>query len=249
MEISEFYNTAKDYAEQIRQRFSPIASIPGAALSVIEAPGGELYIGTIALGLNDDGKPVILSSQASAMTALTASGKTIAAKIITINLDDLSTASADDETADILLAASAENYNCEIVTAENTSKTIMELKGGGAADAFFSGFDDGAQDEDVQSENDFADGVQIDESNPFYEPPKEDKPPEDVLAPQTPPPAAEEEAQQEEDSDQDDAQDGAPEDNADDKKNKNTLSKGDLLKQAKKRKKVARANFNFRKKM
>ena len=68
-------------------------------------------------------------------------------------------------------------------------------------------------------------GVEIDESNPFYEAPVDVKPPEEIIAI-----FGEEHEEIIEDDDQ-------PE-----------LTKEELLKQAKKRKKVARANFLFRKK-
>jgi hypothetical protein len=47
--------------------------------------------------------------------------------------------------------------------------------------------------------------------------------------------------------DADDDSEDEIEEAADGKKDKKSISKGDLLKQAKKRKKIARANFNFRK--
>ncbi|SDB17267.1 hypothetical protein SAMN02910317_00900 [Ruminococcaceae bacterium FB2012] len=80
---------------------------------------------------------------------------------------------------------------------------------------------------DKSKSSNFISGVEIDESNPFYAAPTSVKPPEEVIAmvaEGTEPPAEEEEEEE------------MPQ-----------LSKEELLKQAKKRKKVARANFLFRK--
>ena len=68
-------------------------------------------------------------------------------------------------------------------------------------------------------------GVDIEESNPFFEAPEEVLPPVETIAA--------EEADEEDEPEED----------------KPSLSKEELLKQAKKRKKVAKANFKFKKKM
>lgn len=99
-----------------------------------------------------------------------------------------------------------------------------------------------AETENSGAQAEFSNGVSIDESNPFYEPEAADEAPTNVLAAmdgETKQEAAD--ADGEEDADDDD------DDEPVDKKGKKGMSKGDLLKQAKKRKKIARANFNFRK--
>lgn len=78
--------------------------------------------------------------------------------------------------------------------------------------------------EDVENTANSISGVDIEESNPFFEAPEEVLPPVETIA-------AEEDDEEEEEKD------------------KPSLSKEELLKQAKKRKKVAKANFKFKKKM
>ncbi len=86
---------------------------------------------------------------------------------------------------------------------------------------------------ETQHSSNVISGIQIDESNPFYEAPADVKPPEEVIAMVTDEQEEEQEAEQESDDND------APQEPQ--------LTKEELLKQAKKRKKVARANFLFRK--
>ncbi|MBR1662791.1 MAG: hypothetical protein IJ696_00500 [Ruminococcus sp.] len=79
--------------------------------------------------------------------------------------------------------------------------------------------------EEVENTANSISGVDIEESNPFFEAPEEVLPPVETIAA--------EEADEEDEPEED----------------KPSLSKEELLKQAKKRKKVAKANFKFKKKM
>ncbi len=245
MEISALLNTAKDHAEKIKEKFPAYASQPGASVTVIASALEDIFTGVTTVGINEDFEPTLISSQQAAVTEMKAVGQTKIDMIVTLKFEDMSIDAESD--LDMLLAVSADNYNCAVVTSETEAPKIMELKSAGDSDPFFSGFDDFGEEEAGEEEEqapEFAEQITIDESNPFYEAPKEDKPPEDVLADNAP---AAETVQPEEKATEQPAAASKPE--PEEKKNKNTLSKDDLLKQAKKRKKVARANFNFRKKM
>lgn len=286
MEIGAFYDTAKDFAEKIKTEKPNYVSDDDSALCLILTDKQEIFSGVTSVGIRNDNVTTV-SAESAAIMSMKAAGQTNALLMITVLFSDYSISKPDKDRLEMLLAASTDNYGCEIVVSAEETATVMSLQSDSTSEFsdFFNGFDDDPEstsevDEDVsdgsESESvsslgapaEFASGVDIDESNPFYEPPTADEPPKNVLASMenvvkdkyavstgsekaadSDNETSDEEKSATTDSDTSaNALDSAPS-KAEKKKSKNSMSKGDLLKQAKKRKKVARANFNFRKRV
>lgn len=97
---------------------------------------------------------------------------------------------------------------------------------------------DGNRNSSLGAPADFSSGFDIDESNPFYEPPVANKEVKTIstIADKAPTVTA------------DSGNSASASRTSANESKKETLSKNDLLKQAKKKKKIAKANFGFRKK-
>lgn len=255
------YAAAKEYAEKIKEERPSLAAEKDVAVALVVTDKGENFVGVTGVRFRD-GNAEDVPAELIAVLMMKNQGGFVAKNLIVLSLGDLSILKPEAECLELLFRTNAENDNCMAALSEQeeTSVASLRLADIGGED-FFSGFDD---DEEVQEDAEGEDegepeaeedteeaeeaaaeeeetasvssnsisGVEIDESNPFYEAPEEVKPPEDVIAT-----IADENASEEADtSNEDDAKD----------KPKETLSKEELMKQAKKRKKVAKSNFLFR---
>ena len=135
---------------------------------------------------------------------------------------------------ELMFRASTDNDNCTVCLGEKESKLLSALRLGADTRSIMDGFE--SDEPEKKSKAGFSSarttvnvisGVAVDESNPFYETALDVAPPEETLSVMT----------------DEQKKDALKNTNADP-----ALTPEELLKQAKKRKSVAKSNFLFRKK-
>ena len=260
MDINTLIKTAKNNAQKVKQAVPSATAEPGNELAVAADAKGKVYTGVTGITIKK-GNVEKIKADYMAVLNMVNDGSRIASGVAVVKLDDLSVVKPSAECLDLLFRTNVENDNCIAAVSETEGETVSSLRLGGSGADLMDGFDFGDDDAPEESVEEAADdyieitdeepkaaepaaenadapehstnvisGVKIEENNPFYESPSEVKPPEEVIATVSgenlEAEALEREAEEEE-----------PE-----------LSKEELLKQAKKRKKVAKANFFFRKK-
>ena len=135
---------------------------------------------------------------------------------------------------ELMFRASTDNDSCKVCLGEKESKPLSALRIGADSRSIMEGFESDEPEEKTGTRVSSAkttvnviSGVAVDESNPFYETAQEVAPPEETLSVMS----------------DDQKKDALKNTNADP-----ALTPEELLKQAKKRKSVAKSNFLFRKK-
>lgn len=261
MDVKTLIKTARDSAEKLKAAAPSLAAEKDIELAVAVDAKGKSFVGVTGFTVKKSGAERIAADY-NAVINMVNEGSRIAANIAVIKVADGSVVKPSAECLDLLFRTNVENDNCNAVVSDSETKTVSSLRLGGSGADLLDGFDFGGDDaepaekEETAAEQPAAEepapepaappepkstapspehssnvisGVKVDESNPFYEAPTDVKPPEEVLASisgeNLEAQAIEKEAEEE-----------LPE-----------LSKEELLKQAKKRKKVAKANFLFRK--
>ena len=260
MDINTLIKTAKNNAQKVKQAVPSATAEPGNELAVAADAKGKVYTGVTGITIKK-GNVEKIKADYMAVLNMVNDGSRIASGVAVVKLDDLSVVKPSAECLELLFRTNVENDNCIAAVSETEGETVSSLRLGGSGADLMDGFDfsdDEAPEELVEEAADdyieitneepkaaepaaenadapehstnVISGVKIEENNPFYESPSDVKPPEEVIATVSgenlEAEALEREAAEEE-----------PE-----------LSKEELLKQAKKRKKVAKANFFFRKK-
>lgn len=204
----------------------------------------NIYLGLSSLVLKGGALTEVLAENEAVRNMKVAGGKSAAAMIV-VNMKTGEIVKPSIEALNQLFAVNPKNDKCSVMLEGGSSETVMNLRLGDTSnlmDGFdFDAADDKAaetkaapeepavsapaaeQEEKPEVSANVITGVNIDESNPFYEAPDDVKPPEDVIA------------------DGDD-ENGLKDSDIPDPE----LTPEQLLAQAKKRKKVARSNFLFR---
>ncbi len=259
MDIKTLIKTAKNNAQKVKQAVPSATAEPGSELAVAADAKGKVYTGVTGITIKK-GNVEKIRADYMAVLNMVNDGSRIASGVAVVKLDDLSVVKPSAECLDLLFRTNVENDSCIAAVSETEGETVSSIRLGGSGADLMDGFDfgdDEAPEEPVkEADDDYIEidnkepkaaepaaenadapehstnvisGVKIEENNPFYEAPSDVKPPEEVIATVSgenlEAQALEREAEEEE-----------PE-----------LSKEELLKQAKKRKKVAKANFLFRK--
>lgn len=268
-----FYNVVKEYAEALVNQRLDCASFDGAAICAILTSAHDIFAGVTGVSLcNNLVKPI--SAEYMAVTAMKCAGQTKALQMITLLFEDFSVIEPESEGIEIMIEANPENNKCEIFISKNESVSAASFIGSDEtqqneinSETHKEPVSESVETDSIRSEDfekmetvndsvaettettnknrssslgtpaDFSSGFDIDENNPFYEPPALHK---DVKTIST---IADGVPTVKTDSDSSTSAFCAP---ANENK-KETLSKNDLLKQAKKKKKIAKANFGFRK--
>ena len=250
MDINTLVKTVKEYADIV----SSEAVDKAAQIAVIADAKGKLYSAVTAVSVKD-GKVTNISADYLAALYMINDGSRIAKSIAVALLSDKSIVNPSAECLELLFRTNPENDNCCAALSDSEASAVSALRLGGSGAELMDGFDfDDTEEPQTQTApktqevsaaeepsepavkanapaqaSDVISGVQIEENNPFYEAPSDVKPPEEIIATVSgenlEASVLEKEAEEEE-----------PE-----------LTKEELLKQAKKRKKVAKANFLFRK--
>lgn len=257
--MSMFYNIVKEYAENfVRQQ--PDAVRDGFIFCAILTKKHDVFTGVTKKSFRN-GVLESVSAENIAVNAMLNAKQTVARQMISVSLINFSVAEPDKDGVAALVNADSENKTCEIYINKNDSVSAAELIGiaektetleNGNFDSQFtqtstdetpfgkSGNNSGSTVSksadyvtlaDLGAPADFSDGVDIDVDNPFYEPAAADTKEVVTIATIA------------------DTPDGsAPENSAPPKKQAPAISKEELLKQAKKKKKIAKNIFSSKRK-
>lgn len=260
MEIQDLYRYAKSLVDKIKQEKPAYASEQDAALCLIEMESQEIISGVSCISIKQD-EVVTFSAEHVAVVAMVAAGHKKANRVIILSLEDGSLMEPEEDCLNILLRLDKGNDSCEIVTEPDKTMTIAALTAPPPPPVdFFSGFGDEDTDaeegsvvfdggfdesyaapqhatvkpevtaEPEQAESlgapaDFASDVTVDESNPFNTPSAAESAPVTIAGTHGEVPVMTNNP-------------AAPNQNAE-------LSPEELLKRAKKKKKIAKSNFRF----
>ncbi|MBR6046155.1 MAG: hypothetical protein IKP47_11025 [Ruminococcus sp.] len=241
MNLSELYEKAKEFSDKIRTE-KPAFIDRYAAF--IAGDNDEVYLGVSGLALRD-GKLVNQPADVSAALNMANAGCRVATGLVIISPKSGSVLKPSEEGLALLFKTNAKNDGCLVYLSETDNPTVLKLRFGDNAASMMDGFDFGGDDSapapsasaaapaakpaGEKEASNVIRGVGIDENNPFYEAPSDVKPPEEIIAADNAAAAAA--AAQKK---------PAPEEPE--------LTPEELLEQAKRRKKVARSNFLFRRK-
>lgn len=256
MARSVIYDMAMELVESIK------AEKPEYANSTVAFMFGrdKTYIGVTGLRLSDNFTIEEIPAEMNAFLNMRNGGEGIANGLVIIKLSDMSFVRPDRKVLMQMFQTNAINDQCLICLGEDESKCLSKLRFGDDAGQMMDGFDLPEQDfdekiaereqaklvykkpEPVKIAKDEAanviSGVEVKSDNPFYEKSATMAPPENTLAGPI-----------------EKKDDNAPEIiaslsgdmNGPDEYQQPEISAEELLKQAKKRKDIARSNFLFRK--
>ncbi|MBR5089752.1 MAG: hypothetical protein IK093_10010 [Ruminiclostridium sp.] len=238
MDNSKIYSTAKELAEKVSREKPCYAGLETAVL--ISDKG--TFLGVTGINVAD-GRIVDVPADIAAFMNMRNSGGRTALGLAVIKLADMSFVQPSEEALELMFRTNTENDGCLVCLGKDESKLLSALRLGADSDSMMDGFDfDDAGDRPAahspaaDSSRKYAaanttanviSGVAVDESNPFYEKTADVASPEETLSVMS--------EEQKEDALKN--MTGAPD-----------LTTEELLKQAKKRKGVAKSNFLFRKK-
>lgn len=250
MELNKLLETARKYAEDIRNE-KPGYADKYAAFLVNDKD--EIFLGVSGLTIRD-GKIVNVPADVNAVLNMANAGSRIATGLVIISIKTGGVLKPSEDGLHQLFRTNANNDNCKAFVSETEQQIVSVLRlGGGNAASLMDGFDFGGpvpglkrqaapevpsvmkveeRPAHPESTANSIKGVNVDKNNPFYENSENVKPPEQTLAIF-------------EDVKNEAGKIPAPKD---DLPEEPELTPEELLKQAKKRKKVARSNFLFRRK-
>ncbi len=257
MGTNVFYNMVKEYAESLVKQRPDCASADNAICAIFTNKH-DVFNGVAGISSSDN--TVQLSAECLAIDAMRNAGQTKARQMITLSLADFSVLQPNIDGAEKLIETDRDNEKCEIFISTNQSVKACEIAGNVHAgetgnDEFPDGFD--VQENDIKSadigmsektelvsdkpENnvkssdlgapaDFSSGFDIDVTNPFYEAPAEDKEVKTISSAKADKPV------------------NTLNMNSGNEKKTPEISKDELLKQAKKKKKIAKNIFSAKRK-
>ncbi len=181
MVINSFYNTAKTYAEKIRQEKTAYYKEPGATLTLVMSEDQEIFSGVTSIKINE-GKVDTIHSEAIAIMSMIAANQPKAKQMVTIAFKDQSVVKPCDECLDLLLSADADNGKCEVAIAPTETETAINLKSQATnITAEFLEKDTAVEVEnvpDLGAPAEFVSGFEFDADNPFLA--SEEEIPEEV---------------------------------------------------------------------
>ena len=170
MVINSFYNTAKTYAEKIRQEKTAYYKEPGATLTLVMSEDQEIFSGVTSIKINE-GKVDTIHSEAIAIMSMMAANQPKAKQMVTIAFKDQSVVKPCDECLDLLLNADPDNSKCEIAVAPTQTETAINLKSQATnITAEFLEKDTKTEVEkvpDLGAPAEFVSGFEFDADNPF----------------------------------------------------------------------------------
>lgn len=264
MKINELYNSAKEYADKLKQEKPNFVSDPQAALCLIVTDKNEIFSGVTGVKISG-GKVEDVHAEFNAVMSMKNAGQSKARQMISVLIKDHSIVQPCGDCLDLLFGLDGDNNHCAVVTEAEQAVSAMSIRFGSSPDSddMFSGFDfdDGAaaSSSTLGAPVEYAKGIVVDESNPFAASSGEEAQSEVVTfaeMPKNEEKAAEKaqataeaaggESGSQDAADSASAADGdavTAEESAD--TGNNVMSKEELLKQAKQRKKMTKANFSF----
>ena len=161
MEIGSLYNTAKNFAETLKQK-RPELTQYDAELCLIIADTGDIYSGVSTVSINEGAVEDVSAAKIAVMSVVTAK-HVIAKQLIVVSLDDFIYIRPDDEALGILVNSSVDNSSCEIVLSPDEAVTAASLVPASEAPDFLSGYDEA----DLGAPAEFANSIHVDSANPF----------------------------------------------------------------------------------
>ena len=166
MEISSFYNTAKNFAKTVKEKKPEFAS-EDACLCLIVADSGDIYSGITSISINEGTIETLPAEKIAVMSVITA--KNVKAKqLILISLDDYSFFQPEDEVLSMLVNSSVDNSSCQVILSPEEAVSAASLVPADAAPDFLSGYDDAESPAPaLGAPADFANGFNVDAANPF----------------------------------------------------------------------------------
>ena len=179
MEITKLFSTAKDYAEQIRQAFPGVISIPDAQITLIVVNDDEIITGYTAVTVIE-GIAETVSSELQALHLL--KPEQSAKQMLTLMVNEGYAVRPSEEIIAKLSAIREGNEKCSIILSptESIPADEIDFKPQPEVDDFLSGFDDAVSSnplgKSLAAPAEYARGIEVDESNPFYEAPAADMP-------------------------------------------------------------------------
>ncbi|MGN1105774.1 MAG: hypothetical protein ACI4RH_03920, partial [Huintestinicola sp.] len=179
MVISSFYNTAKTYAEKVRQEKPAFYSEPGASLCLIMADNQEIFTGITGIKISE-GNVETVHSEANAIMSMIAANKPKAKQMIIISFKDQSVLKPCHDCLDMLIRADEDNGKCEVVLSPDSSDTAINLKA--AVTTVSADFlEKKTESEDAPilgAPAEFVSGFEFDADNPFLDSGSSEAPPE-----------------------------------------------------------------------
>lgn len=168
MVINSFYNTAKTYAEKIRQEKTAYYKEPGATLTLVMSEEQEIFSGVTSIKINE-GKVDTIHSEAIAIMSMIAANQPKAKQMITIAFKDQSVVKPCDECLDMLLNAHPDNGKCEVAVAISETQTAINLKSQATniTAEFLEKNTEEVSAPDLGAPAEFVSGFEFDADNPF----------------------------------------------------------------------------------
>lgn len=220
MENKILFTTATGLAEKIKLE-KPYCKELDAAIVL---GNRDTYVGVTGINVTNN-DVVDVPADVEAIMNMKRSGERRVVGLAVINLKDMSFKVPSEAAVELMFKMSIENDSCLVCLGENESKTLSEFRLGTNSDLMMDGFD-ASPEEHLSTDANTISGINVENDSPFYEETEIIVPPAETLSSI---------------SDNngelgDEIPAAAPE-----------LTPEELLKQAKKRKSIAKSNFLFRK--
>ena len=161
MEIGSFYNTAKNFAETLKEKRPELVNYD-ANLCLIIADSDEIYSGVSSVSINEGTVEDVPAEKIAVMSIITAK-HVIAKQMIVISLDDYSYFKPDEEALALLVNSSVDNSSCKVVLSPDEEVVATTIVPADSAPDFLSGYDEA----ELGAPADFASGIDVDDTNPF----------------------------------------------------------------------------------
>lgn len=202
MGTNVFYNMVKEYAESLIEKRPDCASTGNNAICAIFTSKHDIFTGVTDISQS-------VSAEYLAINAMCDAGQTKARQMITLLLSDFSVVKPNADGVAKLIETDSENGKCEVFVSNNESVKACKIIGNASSvesevKDFFNGFDGQENRTESAGKNafekmglvsdsntketdtsvssselgapaDFSSGFDIDVTNPFYEAPAEDK--------------------------------------------------------------------------
>ncbi len=160
MDISAFYNSAKELAEKIKTTKHGYFHEKSNTFCLIKAENGRIFSAISGLAASD-GQIVGVASERIAANAMLAENIKKASELIVVSVDSLKVCTPEKATIDALIAADPENGNCMVAISDSEAVAASSVNYD-AAPA------ESAPAPELGSPADFSDGFDFDETNPFF---------------------------------------------------------------------------------
>ena len=186
MEIGALYDTAKNFANLIKEAEPYYATADDACLCLIVADNGDIFSGVTSTQINN-GAPAPLAAEKIAAMSIVSAG-VVAKQLIVVYFDEFAFAQPSEDALSLLVSSKVENGACQVILSPEETQTAASLIPNAAED-FMKGYDFDSTDEAAQqpaaaqppvntlgSAAEFSNGFDVDENNPFYAAPSQEAP-------------------------------------------------------------------------